>query len=436
MFNYQKKFLFITFISFLSLNLNAIDFNTLRIHTIENSKLLKISKLNIDISKSELDTINSERYPTLTIGISTERSKGLNNDITNSSYVGDNSVSSSSLYKNYAYLSLNYSVFDFGRLYYKNKAQSFNIETKKNEYCLEQNSISQKLLDTYYNTKLSQIKNEYLQHILKYSNKLYQYYKRLHTVGNIQKSDVVSNAIQVANIYNEISLNNKNLIENFEKLSNISNFNFKSNDNLVSLSILKENITKEFKDTNLAKKYLNEINNKQAQINLIQAQHYPMVNAFGKYDFYGYDKDNFTSSFDNFEENSYKYGLNISWTIFDGYKIKSQEKKAMLELVQLKLKYEQAKNDFNTELNTLEKTHKFYKKIMEKNAKVLNLSNDNVNIALRLNTIGEIDKSIELNSLIKKLQAESEYKQARETIAYKMMKKEIMLNGDEECIVH
>jgi outer membrane protein TolC len=433
---YYKLFFLISINTIILQSSFALDFKTLQKYTIENSKLLQISKLDIDISKTQLDYINSEKYPTISIGVSAERSKGLNDDSTDSSYVGDNSVSSSSLYKTYSYLSLNYSLFDFGRLYYKTKSQNFDIETKKNDYCIEQNKISQKLLDLYFNVRITEIKKQYLDEILKYSNNLYQYYKRLHEIGNIQKTEVVTNAIAVANLYNDISNNNKTYIENLEKLSNLSNFDLKTTNKLDSLSISKEIMNKRFEDTNLAKKYLNEIQNKQAELDLIQAQYYPQINLFGKYDFYGYDQDSFSSSIDNFEENSYKYGLNITWQIFDGFKKQAQEKKASHELAQLNLKYEQAKIDFLTELNILNKTYRFYSKIMEKNAKALNLSDEKVDIALRLNSIGEIDKSIEINSIIKKLYTESEYKQAQETIAYKMMKKDIMLNGDNECIVH
>lgn len=433
---HQIRLFYILLSSFIFVQFSyAIDFTTLKKYTIENSKLLEISKLDIDISKSSLDYINSDRYPTVSIGVSAERSKSLN-DNNSSSYVGDNSVSSSSLFKSYSYISLNYNMFDFGRLYYKTQAQKYDIKVKQNSYCIEQNNISQKLLDTYFNTRITQIKKEYFNEILKYSNDLYQYNKRLHEVGNIQKSDVVTYAIQIANLYNDISNNSRTHIENLETLSNISNFDFKDNTVVDSLSISKKIVNKEFEETNLAKKYLNEIRNKQAEINLIQVQYYPQVNAFGKYDVYGYDTNSFKESLHDLKENSYKYGFNITWQIFDGFKIQAQEKKALQELNQLNLRYEQSKMDFLTELNILNKTHKFYSKIMKKNAKALELSDENLDIALRLNSIGEIDKSIEINTIIKKLYTESEYKQASETIAYKMIKKDIMLNGDEECIVH
>lgn len=430
----KRFFIIILYYYFLS-SLHAIDFETLHKYALENSNFLKIAKLDVDISKTQLDYISSEKYPTFSVGLSSERSKGLNSDLNDTFYVGDNSVSQSTLYKTYSYFSLTYSIFDFGRLDNKIKVQEYDIETK-NEYCIKQNEISQKLLETYYKTKITQIKQKYLQKVLKYNSDLYEYYKRLNEIGNIQKMDVVSNAIQVANLYNDLNNVEINLVENLENLSNISNYTFNKNSKLDSLSVSKESTDKSFEDTNLAKKYQNEIRQKQFELEYIQAQYYPQINFFGKYDFYGFNQNNFASTLDNFEENSYKYGLNISWTIFDGFRIKAQEKKAMQELTQLKLKYQQAKKDFITQLNLLNKTHKFYSKIMQQNAKTVKLSNSNVDMALRLNSIGEIDKSIEINLLIKKLYSESEYKQAQETIAYKIMKRNIMLNKGLECIVH
>lgn len=420
----------------ISTYLYAIDFKNLHKYTIENSKILQIAKLDVDISKTKLDYVSSEMYPTLTFGVSSERSKGLNSSLNTTSYVGDNSVTQSTSYKTYSYLSLNYSMYDFGRLDNKIKSQEYEVETKKNEYCIKQNEISQKLLETYYQTKISQIKHTYLTQILKYNSDLYTYYKRLNRVGNIQKMEVVSNAIHIANLYNDLNETKKQLVENFENLSNISNFDFAENTKLDSLSATKEFVDKNFEDTNLAKKYQNEIRQKQFEFEYIKAQYYPQINFFGKYDFYGFNQNNFASTLDNFEENSYKYGLNISWTIFDGFRLKAQEKIAKQELIQLRLKYQQAKQDFITQLNLLNKTHKFYSKIMEQNAKTVELSDENVDMALRLNSIGEIDKSIEINSIIKKLYSQSEYKQAQETIAYKIIKRDIMLNKGLECTVH
>ena len=120
----------------------------------------------------------------------------------------------------------------------------------------------------------------------------------------------------------------------------------------------------------------------------------------------------------------------------EGVNTKAEEKRASIELKQLYLTYEKTKQDFQTEINTLNKSKLYYQKILNKQKLSLSLSTKNNSDFLRLNSIGEIDKTTEINSIIKKLYIESEYKQAQETIAYKMIKKDILLNGDNECIVH
>lgn len=394
-----------------------------------------MSNLDIEISKTDLNILKSEQYPTLSIGISTERSKNLNDDNTESTYVGDNSVSGSSAYKGYSSVSLNYNLFDFGRISSKLESQQFDIKVKQSEYCANVTNIFQKLLNAYYDTKISQIKKQYLTEVLKQSNKIYTYKKRLNSIGNIQKTDLVSNAIQIANLYSDISNNEKEFIEKLENLSNISQYNLTEIDNLDPLVFSKNILDKKFEDTNISKKILDEINIKKSEINLIKAEYFPTISLFGKYDIYGSNTDNFGDAFDDMKENSYKYGLNISWQIFNGFKVISQEKKAFQELKKLSLNYEKSKQDFQSELNSLNKTYKFNKKVIEENNKALNFSDEKIDMNSRLNEIGEINKTVEIESIIKKLYVELDLKKAQEEMSYKLIKKDIFLNGDATCIV-
>ena len=94
----------------------ALSFTQLQLLLQKNSKQLELKKYDIDISKEDMNIINSENYPTLTSGFNIEDSKSLNQNSNTS--VGDNNLVTDSLKKSYAYLSLNYNLYSFNLFNY------------------------------------------------------------------------------------------------------------------------------------------------------------------------------------------------------------------------------------------------------------------------------------------------------------------------------
>lgn len=159
----KRTFLLLTFF-----NLNqlyAVGFNQLQILLKENSKQLELKKYDIDISNEDMNIVNSENYPSLTIGFNIENSKSLTDNI-NSTSVGDNNLVNDSLKKSYSYVNLNYNLYSFGRLDSKKKAQEYKIEAIKYEYCQEKKDLILKLLEIYSNALTYQIKIESLENII------------------------------------------------------------------------------------------------------------------------------------------------------------------------------------------------------------------------------------------------------------------------------
>lgn len=114
----KKTFLLLAFFNINQLY--AVDFKQLQILLEENSKQLELKKYDIDISNEDMNIVNSENYPSLTIGFNIEDSKSLTDNI-NSTSVGDNNLVNDSLKKSYSYVNLNYNLYSFGRLESKKK---------------------------------------------------------------------------------------------------------------------------------------------------------------------------------------------------------------------------------------------------------------------------------------------------------------------------
>lgn len=202
-----KKKLFLLLFCFNQLY--AVNFKELQILLEKNSKQLELKKYDIDILKEDMNIINSENYPTLTSGFNIEDSKSLNENSNTS--VGDNNLVTDSFKKSYAYLSLNYNLYSFGRLDNKKQIQEYKVESIKYDYCKEKKDLTIKLLDLYSNALNYQIKIENFEKILEEKNNIYELKERLFNIGQITKIEMTKSAIDVADLYSQISDNKKEL---------------------------------------------------------------------------------------------------------------------------------------------------------------------------------------------------------------------------------
>jgi outer membrane protein TolC len=73
----MKKCLVVLFTIYFIKPLYSIDFEELKNHMLENSKQLQIKKYDIDISNEDLNIVNSDAYPSISIGYNIENSESL-----------------------------------------------------------------------------------------------------------------------------------------------------------------------------------------------------------------------------------------------------------------------------------------------------------------------------------------------------------------------
>lgn len=97
---------------------------------INNSFDLKMSKLDIDISKAELKGVRADLFTTLYTQVNTEYNNGLGNTA-NINYVGNTVVSSYTQYRNLISLGMQYNLFDFGTINKHILMAKKDVESKK-----------------------------------------------------------------------------------------------------------------------------------------------------------------------------------------------------------------------------------------------------------------------------------------------------------------
>ncbi len=413
--------------------LYAINYYQLKYHLIKNSKELQIQKYNIDIAKEELNIISSQSYPSLSFGFNIEKSNLLEKSITSTS-VGTNNLTTDSLKKSYSYINLNYNLYSFGRVEQKKQNQKHLINVSSYEYCLNRKNLILKLLEAYYNLLNSKNKINYLLKVLNLKSKIYKNKEKLFKNGNISKFEVLNSAIEIAELYSKINDDKKQIENLLNQISLITNYKFKKDEKFESLEIISSKRVN-FENTINAKTLISQINAKKSEIYLYEKEFFPNLNFYSKYDFYGYDNNSYRTSLSTLRKNSYKFGLILSFNIFDGFKTISLKEKAFLQLKQLRKKYEFEREKFNYEIKTLTENYKFEKSIFENKTKSLNLSLKNTINSNKLYKQGEITKLEEINQNIENIYKQLELKKSKEKLAYESTKKLILLE-DEKCIVH
>jgi len=430
----MKKCKIVLFIIFLNNYLFSVDFIHIKSYMLKNSKELKVKEFDSHIAKSELSIVNSQYYPEISIGFNLESSNSLDNSSSSTS-VGGNTLSNDSLQKSYSYVNLNYNLYDFGKLKYQSKSQEYIVESEKYNYCSEKKNIINSLLESYYQARIYQIKEEYLNKIIDIKNEIYNYNKKLFNSGNISKIDFMKSSLDVAQTFSGMSENQKLLYEMLEKISNISTYKFKNQEKLEPLLPVLISNKKSFENTVNAQVLKKQIKSKKAEISYIKKDYLPSINLYSKYDVYGSDESSFSDSIKDLKENSYKAGLNISWNLFNGFKTSSQKQKAILQLKQLKEKYLLEESNFESQFNILNKNHELEQLTLKHKKQSLELSLLNSEYSHRLNKVGEINKIDELSFFVDKYYKELEYKNSEEKIAYEYIKKSILLEDEIECIV-
>ena len=179
-----------------------------------------------------------------------------------------------------------------------------------------------------------------------------------------------------------------------------------------------------------------QIEQKSAQLRAEQKSYYPIFSLYGKYDLYGSDKEKFSKAFDDVRKNGYRFGLSLSWNLFDGFKREANIKTRILELksakislIDTKREYEKQRTLFNTLIKT--RTNRF-----NSSKEGSKISNNLVYMSNKLHKNGEADKISNLKSQITFYQNLLKTDEAKELLETSKMKKILIARKESQCVAH
>lgn len=434
MFKLSLSLLLIT----LNLHAESITLQTLLLSATENSNRLKIYQTDEKIEQSKVEMIYGQYYPNLALSYNTEYNRDLNGVPVGTESVGDTVITNGTRYQSSLALNLNYELYHFGTTEKGINIAKSEVDIKHLLWCEEEKKLHQSILDRYNSALKMKIKSDIRKEMLEIRRKLYEIKKRLYRAGNYSKVDLGDEAIYIIDIEREVELA---LLQYQEDIIQLSSLSYKELDdkktNLLpigfsTIDVLADN----FEETTEGYKYIKQIGQKQEEISQYLRSQYPTVSMYGNYYLYGSDPSAVYDSFQDISKNSWKVGIAVRLSIFEGFKYNNESERLRLELQRIKEEQKMRKREY--EYDAKAKTSKIIQLValQEKDEALYENSQEKIEMINRLRKNYQVDSVSELNALLEGLERELNLKIEQTEAAYENASLDILYRGVEQCTQH
>lgn len=384
----------------------------------ENSYELKISKVDIDISKTQIMNARSAYFPTLGVYAYNEYNKNLDNENNQTTYIGNEIIYGDNIYQNAVSFGLNYNLWDFG-------IKGDNLKIAKNDNISKKAAYYKSLRDVELNAvelyakALCQYKEILVKsEILDIQRELYSIKSRLNEAGKTDKTKAVSENIKVVELENYLDKLKSEYSKTLKDLAFYSRQKYNDEDTLDDFKIeddnfipvnnvlkagVEQNELLNLEQSPEFKIYDAEIEKKKRELLIAKKKNLPQFTFSTNYYLYGSDLSSYSHSYDNFGQRGLKFRVTTYLPIFDGLKNKSERDKLKLEILRLEIEKEQKLADLTRTFEKIKNDADYSKRQLENNRKMLDLVVSNISMLDRLDENKLIDKESYLNEKIKLL---------------------------------
>jgi outer membrane protein len=416
----KKYFIFISILIFHLISspssAKKLKFIDMLDKAVKNSFDLKISQIDIKISKAGVKEARSEYFPSLSAGFYNSYDRDLSNSTSGINSVGDSVVIGATKFQNALSLGLQYDLFDFGVKGKRLLIAKKDCTQKEIEYEKQLRNLKIELADIYTNALTAYKEIQFNKELLRLNKELFGMYEKLDTAGTVRKTELTDQALKVARLINKLDNNKTQFkialedlslktgeeynIENLEILNLYAKENSfepvsfkqeKNKDGVIQL----EAVESKFIDVEKLpeyKTYQLEIEKKKAELSLLRRQALPDTKFITGYYLYGTNKSDYFDAMRDFKQRSLSFRISTSFPIFDGFKNFAQREKTKLQIERL----EQERD------SKIEKIKNYYEKLYEESKdfagkyenqeKSLKLVREKIQMLEKLNDQELIDK--------------------------------------------
>ena len=421
---------------------------------INNSFDLKMSQLDIGISKAQLKSVRADWYPSLSMQFNTEYNKDLTNGRGSYAYAGNTMITPYTQFRDMLYLTISYNLFDFGVQGKKVHIAKQELAQKEINYNMQLRDLKLKILELYGKIEQNNNAINTKSEILSLYKNMFSNKERMFKAGINDKLSVMDEAVKIAKTQNEIEnskLELKNALEDLTYYTknnyNISNLSVQSinmeeqdDKNIVSISsknIIESEINKNEYNLNFdpyttdeAKYYDLEIDKKKSELSILKRQLFPSFRFYTGYSLYGQNPHNYYSSRQDISQRSFVVGISSQYVFFDGFKNRANREKTKLEIEKLQVEKEKKLSELENKYQKSYKAYETYNEELNVNRQLLATVKEKLNDIERLNANKLTDQNQLLSAKADLLNQEYELEQNIINITSKLEEMKIMAGAD------
>lgn len=415
---------------------------------INNSFDLKMSALDIEISKAQLKAVRADWYPSLSMQFNTEYNKDLMNGRGTFAYAGNTMITPYTQFRDMLYMTISYNLLDFGIQGKKVHIAKQEITQKEINYNMQLRDLKLRILELY--SKVEQHNNAIntKSEILSLYKNMFTNKERMYKAGMNDKLSVMDEAVKIAKTQNDIEnskLELKNALEDLSyytkndyEISNlyVHSVNSEPEPNIVEVSsknIIETEINKT--DYNFsfdsylsdeAKYYDLEIDKKKSELSILKRQLLPTFRFYAGYSLYGQNPNNYYSSLQDIGQRSFVVGISSQYVFFDGFKNRANREKTKLEIEKLQVEKDKKLSELENKYQKSYKAYETYNEELDINRQLLSTVKEKLDDVGKLRAYKLADQNQLLSAKADLLNQEYELEQNIINITSKLEEMKIM----------
>jgi len=337
---------YLLFLLFLQSNLFAlsISFEDVVKKALQKSLELQIITVDKEITEAKVEEVESLYYPRLGVGVYQQYSDNIDDTQRAGATIGNSYIGNETQYESSTIVQMDYPLYDFGVR--SSKYEIAQIDHELVDFTLQESAqklklkLKLKLLEIYSQLLTYQSELKHYQEIKTLKTEIYVQTKRLYEAGQVNKLSISDRAIEIVELERNIEDLKAKVKEQLKKLSFYTKESYEPSTTILPLQT-KKSQNLEYHHTFTHQSFQLKLQQKEHELDLLNAELFPTVNFFGRYNLYGAKKTSIWVSNYHMRPRNYVVGLSVNYNLFEGFKSFASRKRIKAERLKLELQDEE-----------------------------------------------------------------------------------------------